>query len=400
MKSLTVALDTSLKVPARIDVTGRFGLLRSKVGPRLIQADDDLAALVEYLHSFQSSLHTVRAYEKDLLRFHAWACRVRLKPVSSLVNEDYAAYQAFMANPQPRDVWCSRTTSPHRRGDARWRPFKGALTPKAQRQAFIIISGFLSWLVRANYLVANPLALVRLKRQSNRSEFARSISERHLDRETWGFSLKCLSRLPKSTPRERAHYERSRFLLQAIYLLAARRAEIPTLRGRDLVRDRGNWWVYITGKGGKSERVPATAAFVNALKRYRASLGLSQLPPRGDNDPMLRSITGRPRIGSVTVYKELRRFFMFAADQALSEGKADMAATLSKVSTHWLRHSRVTHLADKQVDIHYLKRVARHSSIETTDIYIATRDEVLHEQVSRHDEPDKDPQFDEDFNVR
>jgi len=40
----------------------------------------------------------------------------------------------------------------HARGDARWRPFHGTLSPPSIRQAMVILNVLFSWLVQAGYL--------------------------------------------------------------------------------------------------------------------------------------------------------------------------------------------------------------------------------------------------------
>ncbi|HET6345096.1 MAG TPA: hypothetical protein VFH51_09190, partial [Myxococcota bacterium] len=173
-------------LPAGLD--GRYGTNRAPQGNQL-DADDDLSAVRAFLAEYAGSPATQRAYTKEAERLLLWAVFGRQKAFSSLTRDDFSAYAAFLADPQPRDVWCGpRRGRLSARLSAGWRPFAGPLSPSARKTALVIINSLMSYLVQARYLAANPLALMRQRHrvgdalQSSR----RQVVDRCFDAVQWG----------------------------------------------------------------------------------------------------------------------------------------------------------------------------------------------------------------------
>jgi len=59
-------------------------------------------------------------------------------------------------------------------------------------------------------------------------------------------------------------------------------------------------------------------------------------------------------------------------------------AKLRNASTHWFRHTAVTHGDDAGIGLKYLKRSARHEELETTAIYQHAEDALWHDEWQRH----------------
>ena len=60
---------------------------------------------------------------------------------------------------------------------------------------------------------------------------------------------------------------------------------------------------------------------------------------------------------------------------------------LKQASTHWLRHTSITHQADAGIELRYIKRNARHESVETTMLYQHAEEDQWHEAMSQHRMP-------------
>lgn len=58
---------------------------------------------------------------------------------------------------------------------------------------------------------------------------------------------------------------------------------------------------------------------------------------------------------------------------------------ITQVSTHWFRHTGLTHQLDNGIDLRYVNKNARHSKMETTSIYLHTEDDNWHEEMMKHD---------------
>jgi len=289
------------------------------------------------------------------------------------------AYSAFLEDPRPRARWCGPRCP---RSSLKWRPFEGVLRTDSRHQAMIVLNALFSYLVEAGYLAGNPLALVRRRKRRGRRAGWHG-NERHLDQEAWSFALEVLEELPEVTEREAAEKERLRFLLAALYLLGPRVSELASHTMGSLYRRHGKWWWRVVGKGEKEAKVPANGDLIDALQRYRRFLGLTPLPPPGDTTPLVLSIKGTSGISSNMIYRVIKSFFALVAEQA-KKRLPESADLFARVSTHWLRHTSVTHQADAGIDLRYLNRNARHARLETTGIYLHAEDDRWHKAMGKH----------------
>ena len=99
-----VPMEGLAALPAALD--GSQGENRSLSGGCQIQAENDWQAIQCWLVEFNGSPQTTRAYRKEAERLLLWSVRQRHKPLSSLLREDFHAYQQFLADPQPATYWC------------------------------------------------------------------------------------------------------------------------------------------------------------------------------------------------------------------------------------------------------------------------------------------------------
>ena len=221
-----------------------------------IDAQNDWQAIQCWLLEFEGSPQTYRNYRKEVERLLLWAARSRNKPLSSLVREDFHAYQAFLCNPQPVEYWCGPRAERH---SEKWKPFRGPLSNNSQRQAMIVINSLFSYLVDAGYLVGNPLSLIRRRNKKLQPETQEALSqERFLDQETWQYLKRYIQEMPRETSREIARYERIRFLFHLLYLLAPRVSEVANHSMNSFREYRGKWWWFVVGKGNKKAKVPVS----------------------------------------------------------------------------------------------------------------------------------------------
>ena len=333
-----------------------------------------------WLDEFADSPQTYRNYRKEAERLLLWAVTQRQKPLSGLMREDFQAYQGFLADPQPAAYWCGPRAP--RYTDA-WRPFKGPLGHSSQRQALIVINALLSYLVDGGYLKANPLSLVRRRHRTLQPDAKETFSqERYLDQATWGHLKAYIAALPQETERQIQRFERTRFLFHFLYLLAPRVSEVASHPMNSIRENRGRWWWFALGKGQKRAKVPVSDEMLDALMRYRAFLGLTALPDPDDLSPMLRSLKGTKAISANMVYRIVKQT-VTAAAEAIEDAAPVSAAKLRKASTHWLRHTAVTHADDAGVNLKYLQASARHEKVETTAIYQHAEDYIWHEAWQR-----------------
>ncbi len=363
----------SLQLPKHL--TGNGGTNRYDKKHCQISATNDWQAIQCWLNEFYDSPQTLRNYRKEAERLLLWSINQRQKALSDLGREDFQFYQEFLVDPQPNNIWCgprAERTSP------KWRPFKGPLSDNSQRQALIIINALFSYLVDAGYLAGNPLSLIRRRNRKLRPQADQAISQqRYLDHKTWELLKRYLATQPRETPKQENHFQRNRFLFHLLYLMAPRVSEVSSHNMNSFRLYRGQWWWFVLGKGEKQGKIPASDEMLSALVKYREHLNLTSLPEENDTSPLLRSISGGKGISANMVYRQVKSVVKAAAEDIRLESPIQ-AAILEKASTHWFRHTSVTHGDDAGIDLKYLTRSARHEKIETTAIYQHAEDDQWH----------------------
>lgn len=146
----------------------------------------------------------------------------------------------------------------------------------------------------------------------------------------------------------------ARILVRTLYRLGARASELaglrddgrPGLRWRDVGTDR----VTLFGKGQKTRIVHVDPGLIADLRRLPGS--------KGPDDPVFIARTGRPMLR-----QDVGRTVREAAKAA------GVRAPTRPVSTHWLRHSHVTHALRAGAPIHVVQQTVGHASLETTGRY-------------------------------
>ncbi len=365
-----------LRLPEALD--GRTG--SNRASPDVVcqlAASNDLEAVQAWLAEFHDSPQTLRAYRKEAERLLLWALLERGKPLSSLTREDCLLYEAFLADPQPRERWCGPKAP---RFSTRWRPLVGPLSPASRKMALLIINALFSYLVKAGYLAGNPLALARRRRRSQQP--LREI-ERFLEHDQWQALLAAIEELPRDTERACQHYARARYLVALLYLLGPRVSEVAEHPMSSFIRVRGRWWWQVVGKGRKEARVPVNQDMLDALSDYRRFYGLPALPAPDETTPLVLNLKGAAGIGDNMIYRIVKMLVAKGADR-LQADDPHQAEKLRRASTHWFRHTSITHQADAGISIQFLQRNARHARIDTTGLYLHTEEKEWHETMERH----------------
>lgn len=394
-------------------LSGRSGSFRA-AGPNAWGAETDVQAVGAWLERYRGQ--TRRDYTRIAERFYLWCVHVRRQALSSLVEADLRAYQAFLGAP-PAD-WVQERRL--RREDPRWRPFRGPLGRNSQRREFTVLAGLFSAMLAAGYLRANVMD--RLSRTLDlvqpTIDVRRSLGER-----AWAFAVEVLHRQP-DTPQRR----RLELLLALGSTTGLRLSELATTRMRGFRRERVDgedvWLLDVVGKGGKPRAVvvfdevkallerhhadmdaaglgfdpavarvqqPASAPRTAAAERSAVAAGgsddpagwrplvgiLKRPPPRRTLDALG---VGRPdpapaqadRYGALersALYQSLRRFFRLVAREAAMQEGAPPPAEFEAVSTHWLRHTFANN-AIRHMQPQVLQALLGHADLRVTSVYV------------------------------
>jgi integrase/recombinase XerD len=372
----------SVRLP--VDLDGSEGRNRATGKTAQIAAINDLQAIQAWLARFVDTPTTFANYRKEAERLYLWAVFQQGKPISSLTHEDFLVYQRFLLDPQPREKWVSGGGKKHPRGDERWRPFYGPLSPASQRQAMIILNVMFAWLVEAGYLAGNPLSLSR-----HRARRPKARVTRYLDPELWQEVKAHIELMPKETDRERAHYFRSRWLFTLLYLGGLRISEVSenTMGGFFCRRDKDGeerWWLEVLGKGDKERLVPATAEMMVELARYRREQGLAPYPSPNEETPLVLPVgSSRESLTRAALHSIVKRIFEGASQRLRQRGDpySVRADQLERASAHWLRHTAGSHMADQQIDLRLVRDNLGHESLTTTSQYLHVDEDRRHKET-------------------
>jgi integrase len=378
-------------------LSGVLGANRESLDRLSIRARTDLQAMHRFLDEYEQSPGTSGLYQREIERLLLWCAYAKGKAFSSLDRSDFEEYVHFLANPQPREVWCAQRRA---RTDARWAPFVGPLGHSARSVALAALGSFCTFLVDAGYLRRNPLALMRQrsKKAALGERGPRGASpafepykvERFLDPDMWAALARAVESLPQGSVRERAHYERARFVCALLYLMAPRAGELQSHTMGSFRQARGRWWWHVVGKGQVPARLPVPDDMLAALARYRRFLGLSDLPAPDDPTPLLPALDGQGGCSSGITARRLNQVLkaLFAqAVQHLPPGQEHKAAQLLRASAHWGRHTSITAKVDSGMQARYVQRAARHQDPRTTRLYTHEEEQAWHDEAQKQHLP-------------
>ncbi|WP_082855028.1 tyrosine-type recombinase/integrase [Paraburkholderia phytofirmans] len=389
MSSATIATVQpveSLVVPEHLN--GREGTNRAPAEGSQLSARNDLDAVRAWLSNHGDTKTTFDSYRKEAERLLLWSVVQLGKPLSSLTHEDLLMFKAFLVDPRPASRWVSASGGKYPRGDERWRPFNGPLSPASQRQALVILNAMFTWLVSAGYLRGNPMALLRQRGKRTAPRVSR-----YLPVSLWDEVKRFVEQLPQDTDLQKAYYSRSRWLITLFYLQGMRISEVAGGQMGQFMRrlapdGKDQWWLVTLGKGDKERIVPVSPELIIELSRYRAVNGLSQLPRHGEETPLVVPRGGKMRnLSRSALHDAVKGIFEGTAKWLRSRGPDyhGSAAELERASAHWLRHTAGSRMADGGVDLRLIRDNLGHVSLNTTSIYLHAEDDERHRQtVSRH----------------
>ncbi|MEW6346241.1 MAG: phage integrase family protein [Paraburkholderia sp.] len=368
-------------------------------------AQNDQQAIDFWLADYENP-NTREKYRTEAERLLLWAIFAKGKPLSSLNINDAREYiNVFLVDPQPAGTWVMQQAIP--RNEPGWKPFRGPLAVKSRQDALTAMKKFFGDLVNAQYLDHNAFAKLKvfLGTATDEAGNARRVAaqpriktEHALTHEAWAFVIGVLETLPDT-----AAADRMRFILALAYSTGLRRAELANaftdeISERYAGADLGNIHLLrVVGKGAKERFIPLVPMVLEALGDYLESRGLPRdaltcpagtplipaLPDKRDISRVRREAAAQGMDAAAALvalarnarpihpdqlYKAIKRFFATATNAALREDSPH-ARAFRQVSTHWLRHTFVSHALANGMSLESARNFAGHDSLDTTSIY-------------------------------
>jgi len=368
----------------------------------------DFTNALNFLKCYTGSKGTFNSYRREVERLLQWAWHIKNKTLKELKRDDIEQFIHFCQAPPkswiglkkvPRFIEKDGKTQPNEA----WRPFvvtlrknavkKGlkptieqfSLSQGAVQEIFAILSTFFNFLIAEEYLIANPVALIRQK-----SKYIRKLQHkapvRRLSNIQWQAVLNAADKLAEEHPEK---HERTRFILSLLFGMYLRISEltasdrwIPTMN--DFAKDaNGHWWFTTVGKGNKERQIAVSEAMLESLARWRIFLGLPPLPSPSDNTPLIPKIRGTgPMSDTAPIRRLVQLCFDTAADELRRNKQIEEAENLTVATVHWLRHTGISEDVKIRPREH-VKQDAGHYSSQTTDRYIDVENQARYESA-RH----------------
>ncbi len=300
-------------------------------------ADPSLSVLVSnYLHMLANergaSAHTLRAYERELRDFAAWAgencgdCGVH-----SIEHTHIRAYLSTL--------------------------YDRGLSKASAARALAAIRSWFKWLARAGYVEQNTASLVATPKLP-----------KHLPRVP---SIEQMNRVVDTVNEDAASWPaRDRAILEMLYGCGIRNSELTGLNVDDI--HWANDAVLVRGKGQKQRYVPLGDAAAQALRAYLAERS-ARLAACGEGkvaatpalfiNLRLRGLatTGgtngsQARLTTRSVGRIVKRI-------------AILRGLSADVHPHTLRHAFGTHLLEEGADLRAIQELLGHERLSTTQRY-------------------------------
>ncbi len=175
-------------------------------------------------------------------------------------------------------------------------------------------------------------------------------------------SLKEIDRLLAAPNEEGQTGIRDRAILELLYATGMRVSELCQL---DLC-DVDDQAALVRGKGGKERKVPVGEAALKALDRYLIE---KRTAARRAKEPLFVTVRGK-RITRQQVWKRVKRY-------------GEKAGINKGLSPHTLRHTFATHLLDRGADLRVIQELLGHADIGTTDRYTHLSQKQLFDAFDR-----------------
>ena len=247
-------------------------------------------------------------------------------------------------------------TRNHLRGFLEWEEDRGK-SPRSRSRELVSLRSYFQYLYLMGALAEDVTELMHSPRLPQ--TVPQTLSEEEMGRLLSAFDAPPEERL-------RARYLRNRAILAILYATGLRATELCTLKISGIHFDEGV--VRVLGKGGKERVVPFDARAAQAIRDYLEN-GRKELDRTGRVPYLLLNLKG----GAM----DKRRVW-----DVVSEA-AHLAGLGKHAHPHLLRHSFATHLLANGADIRVIQELLGHSSISTTQVYLAADRSRLQEAFRR-----------------
>ena len=340
---------------------------------------------IEFLLSYKGSKDTVASYRRELEKLFLWTRTVAKRTIKSLGRAEIEEFIDFCKKPPVSWIGQEIADRFTKVGgklvpNPKWHPFVNKtasiykLSDSGVKALFGVLNSYFGFLIQQEYLIVNPINLIRQK-----IRFLRTTQElpriRRISNTAKNYLIAEAEKMADENPN--AH-ERTLFIIKALLSMYLRISEltenerwIPKMK--DFYKDsEGRWWYYTIGKGNKEGEISVSDEMLKALERYRIHLKLPPLPSIDDEMPLIPK--HKNRTTGITSTRQIRVIVQKCYDRTieslLKDEKIEEANEMRHATVHWLRHTGISEDIKSGRPREHVRDDARHSSSVITDRYV------------------------------
>lgn len=281
---------------------------------------------INFLQAKNFSIHTLKAYQKDLEDFILFLVENNIKNWEVLHKNHIRKYIRFLYQSKKSKATIHRKIS--------------------------CLKSFFRHLLQQQKISANPTNLLPTPKKENKIPFI--------------YSQKKMIDFIKNLPEDDFVKIRNKLIFEILYGLGLRIAELQNLSFKDINLPQKT--ITILGKRKQIRILPMTFRIYNLLQKYfscrseflqkknkeiKKEIKHSSREKNGEEKILLNQ-----RGGILTI-----RGIFFIFDKIIKNNN------YHSLSPHSLRHSIATHLLENDTDIRFVQKILGHKSINTTKIY-------------------------------
>lgn len=257
------------------------------------------------------SLHTVRAYKRDLEQFCDYI-RERYE-LEDILKVDVAIVRSYIVEMKERGV-----------------------ENRSINRKISSLRSFYCYCLRERYINVTPLQGVKSLKQPK--QVAKFVPEHDIDRLSFDSGDNFVAR-------------RDEVIFEILYQTGMRQSELRSIKDTDI--DKGSLVIKVRGKRNKERIIPVGVELVGLIDKY-IDIRDERFPYK-DNAELIVDDKGRAASPKF-IYKIVHEILM-------------NITTIEQKSPHVLRHTFATHLLNRGADIRAIQRLLGHSSLRSTQIY-------------------------------
>ena len=281
-----------------------------------------------------ASVHTMRAYRRELCGFAAWLAAVKSEPDAAasgfaIDRIEHIHIRAYLATLYDR-----------------------GLSKASAARALAAIRSWFKWLARAGYIAQNAASLVATPRLP-----------KHLPRVP---SIEQMNRVVDTVRDDDAAWPaRDKAILEMLYGCGIRNSELTGLNLEDI--HWANEAILVRGKGQKQRYVPLGDAAAHALRAYLAERSARLAADGGEKSPATPALFVNLQLRGLKNGSQAR--LTTRSVGRIVKRIAILRGLSSDVHPHTLRHAFGTHLLEEGADLRAIQELLGHERLSTTQRY-------------------------------